>query len=423
MPTAMRVEVTLAQGDSPPLAIGTLLSRGRQVYVEYAPPVLDGTVRLTPLTAPPSPGVHLLPTGLDNSLLGIFGDSLPDGWGLKVMHQRLTARGRDPWSLTATELLRLVGEGGPGALIYQPPDRDDEGPAVGSTLDDLATEAEALFEDRPEVVLRQLVAAAGRSGGVRPKVLIAVDERGVAWAGHTAPIPGTTEYLVKFPTQADGRQAGRIELAYTDLARRAGIVIPPTRAFVLGSGVTCFGVERFDRTAVGGRRHLASLAACLEADYRNGFLDYAQFHQVVYAATEGDLSAVEQSYRRMLFNILGRNQDDHLKNFAFLMRPSGEWQLAPAFDLTYSPITADRHLMSVAGHDHGIRREHAVATLDQVGGFAPQRLREIEEEVIEALGEWPTAAARYEVSPSRIREVERALTRLQHDFEGTPTSG
>lgn len=415
----MRVEVTLAQGDAAPVAIGTLLSRGRETWVEYARPVIDGVVRLTPLAPPPAPGVYAIPTGLENRLLGIFGDSLPDGWGLKVLHQRLTARGQDPWTLTATELLRLVGEGGPGALIYQPADRSEEWQPVRSTLDDLAGEAEALDEDAPEVVLRHLSAAAGRSGGVRPKVLIAMDEGGVAHAGHTTPLPGTTEYLVKFPTQADGRQAGRIELAYADLARMAGIVIPPTRAFVLGSGVTCFGVERFDRTTSGGRRQVASLAASLDADYRNGFLDYSQFHQVVYAATAGNLSAVEQGYRRMLFNILGRNQDDHLKNFAFLMLPSGEWQLAPAFDVTYSPITADRHLMSVSGHDQSIRREHAVATIESVGGFAPQRLREIEGEVIEALGEWTTVAARYQVAPAQVREVARALTNLRHSFGAT----
>lgn len=409
----MRAEVRLTWAD-PALPVGQALSRAEATYFEWEAGWEARGIVLDPLRPTPE-RLMALRRGRNGAPLGMLGDAIPDGWGLRVLHLRARAAGIDPARLTPVDLLSLVGENGPGALTFHP-QADPDGAPVVVDLEALYRESEAISAGTATAVAESFRRAAGPSGGARPKVLVDILPDGTAYAGHPQPIPGATGYLIKFPTHEEGPDVGRVELAYAAMARRAGIEIPPTRPFVVDGGrLTCFGVERFDRPRGAPRPHVISLAGVLEADFRTDVLDYADFLLVIHRVT-GDQRAVLEGYRRMVFNVLAANRDDHLKNFAFLLPAWGEWQLAPAFDLTCTPER--RHTMSVGGRDLAIVRADTRRALGKVAPVAARRLEEIEAEVGAAIAGWAECAEEYEVPQGRIRTVGRVHAELGETFFG-----
>lgn len=409
----MRAEVRLAW-EEPALRVGEALSRSDGTYFEYDGGWERRGIVLNPLR--PSPERLLaLKQGRNGAPLGILGDAIPDGWGLRVLHARARAIGIDPVRMTPVDLLCLVGENGPGALTYHPQTDPTDGP-MAVDLARLYDEADALYTGTATTVAEAFRLAAGPSGGARPKVLVDVLPDGAAYVGHRRPLPGATSYLIKFPTEDDGRDMGRVELAYAAMARSAGIQLPPTRPFVMDrGGVTCFGVERFDRPIGTPRPHVASLAGLLEADFRSDMLDYTEFLLVVYSVTR-DQRAVLEGYRRMVFNVLAANRDDHMKNFAFLLPARGEWSLAPAFDLTCTPDR--RHTMAIAGKDLGVCRADARRALAKVTPVSAHLLDTIDEEVTAAVEQWERYATEFDVPSRRTQSIQRVLGGTRQTFLG-----
>lgn len=407
----MRAEVRLAWG-SPAIRVGAILSQRGRSTVEYDETWLANGPVLNPLE--PSPErLAPLRLGQNGTLLGLFGDAVPDGWGLRILHARARARGLDPATLSHAALLCLVGLNGPGALTYHPqtdPSNDD----TPVDLDALQREADKLYTGTIQEVAEASRLAAGATGGARPKVLVDVLPDGTAFVGASAPLMGATSFLIKFPTRDEGRDYGRVELAYAAMARTAGIDMPPTRPFALQKGnLVCFGVERFDRPVDAPRPHILSLAGLLGADFRSDLIDYAQYLQAVHRVTQ-DHRAVLEGYRRLLFNVLAGNRDDHMKNFAFRLPHGGNWWLAPAFDLV--PLESRAHITTVDGHETNIHREHTRRALGSVVHAAASALAAIEEEVDAAVRRWPEFAEQYEVPVSRVRRINRYLASLRKAF-------
>lgn len=409
----MRAKVELVW-EEPAMPLGELTTVERRTYFQASREWLANPLPIDPAGPPEATPVEVPRGHKDVPLLGMLGDSIPDGWGLKVLHTRARRLGLSPEALRPEELLCLVGNRGSGALTYAPA-TDAGDPNGQADLEALYREALAVEAGESSEVIDVLGRAVGGSGGARPKVSIDLiqDGRVVAHGGRRP--AGARTFLVKFPARQDGADFGAVELAYAAIARASGITIPATRAFEVGGGtLRCFGVERFDRPVGEPRPHVLSLAAVLRADFRRDLTTYETYLAVVFQLT-ADRDQVLQAYRRMIFNVLASVRDDHMKNFGFLLPRYGEWGLAPAFDLV--PSLEQEHVSTIDGRGLAVSRGAARRAIGQVLDESVATLARIEEEVADGVAGWLDAAKEWGVEPARARRVEAALNAAKQDFD------
>lgn len=289
----------------------------KRLAFEYDPSWISEGFSISPLELPLRPGLFLAnPTPLYGNF-GIFEDSLPDGYGRYLLHKTLLREGIDDRTLTAIERLSFVGNGGMGALCYEPETAlANEGEVKDFDL--LQEKALQVLKEQQDTDARLLLYNSGNSGGCRPKAIFSDEE------GH---------WLVKFRHTYDPKDIGVQEKHYNDVARKCGIDVPDTK-LVNGK---YFATRRFDLTEEGERIHVATAGGLLCLSLFKPVLDYKNLLALTGYLTQRP-EEVEEMYRRMVFNYLTDNKDDHCKNFSFLVsiNQSGkfEWHLAPAYDLT-----------------------------------------------------------------------------------------
>jgi serine/threonine-protein kinase HipA len=367
-----------------------------------------------------------------HGLPGLLADSLPDRYGNALIDAWLASEGRKPGALNPVERLCYIGRRGMGALEFAPaigPRPTSSHVVDVAALVELASEvlaarsnlAASLKGHRKQAVLREILRVGTSAGGARAKALIALNPETLeVRSGQVDAESGFEQWILKFDGIEDrtrdlgvSRGYGAIELVYAELARRAGITMTQCRLLEEG-GRRHFMTKRFDRTASGDKLHMQSLAALAHLDFRQpGANSYEQAFQTI-RVLELPQEAAEQQFRRMVFNIVARNQDDHVKNIAFLMDRAGNWSLSPAFDVVYAYNPTgrwtSRHQMSANGKRDGFTRED----LRQVGGTASLKRGQAEHiygEVVEAVQAWPELAAAAGVEEQRI-ELVRAAHRL-----------
>ena len=282
-----------------------------------------------------SPWELPLQTGLiyskENSFGGgfaAFEDSMPDGYGLYLLDRMLRREGSSLSSLSPLQRLSLVGRSGMGALCYKPEMKGVRMDAVtDSELDDLQRKALDVLSEKSDADASLLYYRSNNSGGARPKAIFKAGDG--------------SDWLVKFRHTYDPSDIGMMEYLYMSTAQKCGIVIPEIR---LISG-RYFAIKRFD-IKDGRRIHTLTAAALLQSDFRSQSVDYVNLLSLTGYLTQ-DPQQVEQMFRRMVFNVICQNRDDHAKNFSFLCE-GGKWSLAPAYDITYSPAgTRGEHSTSV----------------------------------------------------------------------------
>ena len=335
------------------------LAEGEQVAsFEYDRDFLRSGIELSPIRMPLSPQVYSFPELALQSfrgLPGLLADSLPDKFGNAVIDTWLATQGRKPESFNAVERLCYIGTRGMGALEFKPatnPDRPSKADIHVGRLVELASEIlthrtslDTVFAEREnERAVREILRVGISAGGARAKALI-------AWNPHTHQVRsgqaqagiGFEYWLLKFDGVSNNRDRdladpqgfGAIEYAYSRMAQDAGIAMMPCRLFEEG-GRRHFMTQRFDRTDEGDKRHMQSLAALAHYDFNlAGAYGYEQAF-LLMRALDLEPESIEQLFRRMVFNIVARNQDDHVKNIAFLMDRQGQWSLAPAYDVIWS---------------------------------------------------------------------------------------
>ncbi|MGA9828992.1 MAG: HipA domain-containing protein [Rhodanobacteraceae bacterium] len=325
---------------------------------EYLPAFVGSGIELSPLRMPLRRRVYQfpeLPFRTFHGLPGLLADSLPDLFGNALIDQWLAQEGRAPESFSAVERLCYIGARGMGALEFKPvlgPKPRKSSRVDVAALVNLASEVlthrrglkVSLDTHKREKALRDILRVGTSAGGARAKAIIAWNPQtnevrsGQVPAGH-----GFGYWLLKFDGVAgnkdkeleDPQGYGAIEYAYAMMARAAGIDMPECRLLEEG-GRRHFMTRRFDRFADGGKLHMQSLGALAHFDYNHaGAYSYEQALLVIRQLGL-PMAAVEEQFRRMLFNVVARNQDDHVKNIAFLMDREGTWSLSPAFDVTYS---------------------------------------------------------------------------------------
>lgn len=266
---------------------------------------------ISPLDLPLKPDLFIAKPEPFWGNFGIFEDSLPDGYGRYLLNRLLKKRGIDDSTLTSIQRLSIVGTSGMGALCYLPESYIGEEKSLPD-LDDLQQIALEVLSEKSEEGEDVLYFNSGNSGGCRPKCLWHDDEG--AW-------------LVKFRHTYDPKDMGKMEYLYNKVARQCGILVPD---FKLLEG-KYFASKRFD-IENGTRLHIATAGALLNESILNPRLDYKTLLHLTGYLTQDPLQ-VDEMFRRMAFNILTDNKDDHAKNFSFICK-EGKWSLAPAYDLT-----------------------------------------------------------------------------------------
>lgn len=391
--------------------VGRLAYRDRKAYFEFDMAFLNTAKPISPFSLPVEPGLkQSSKPDLFEGLHGVFHDSLPDGWGRLLQDRKAREMGIDPNTLTPLDRLACVGHSGIGALAYEP--ATSSWTIQGSKVEiaDLASQAEALLKGETADILSDLFQAGGSPGGARPKVLLDILTDGTATHASLGRADTTKPMLVKFRGAGDPEDVGRMEIAYADMAKLAGIQMPETMLLRDNDGRHHFAVRRFDCDGP-YRIHVQSACALLDTDYRLPSLDYEALLQVTRGLTR-DHRAIIEMFRRAVFNVLACNQDDHSKQFSFLMDRQAEWCLAPAYDLTFAPGPNGHHMTSVLGKGDRIDAE-TLHKLAERSSISPREASSIINEVEEAVMAWPKFAKKYDVGRKTMQRVEEGLQRAR----------
>ena len=219
---------------------------------------------------------------------------------------------------------------------------------------------------------------------------------------------GFDHYVVKFKGFREHHHVGYVEFIYSLLARRAGIDIPETHLVQSGEQ-HFFAIKRFDRQGT-HRFHTHTLAGLLHSDFRKPEASYSHLFKVTEYLTR-DHQAVCEAFRRMIFNILSFNRDDHSKNFSFMLNKAGQWTLSPAYDLVYSQGMAGWHTLDISGSQHPSRKD--VIELASKHGIKAGKANQIIDQVREALLDWPKLVEQYQIDPKLSRQIEQARQQCQ----------
>lgn len=397
-----QIAVYFAPGPERRLKVGRLARRDRQILFEYDASFLGSGLELSPVHLKLKPGVMIGDSALFEGLMGLFDDSLPDGWGRLLIDRRAAELGISARTLTPLDRLALVGARSMGALVYEP-EVDVEDPSV-IELAELARETEKVLENASGPDLDRLIAIGGSPKGARPKVLVQIATNGELRVGAKTIDPGASAWMVKFRCPGDDVQSAALEHAYFLMAKAAGITVPRTQ--VLGrtkKHAGYFAIERFDRSG-SERVHMHTVGGLLNLPYGYSALDYEDLLRVTRQLTRSDAEVAEM-FRRACFNVFAHNRDDHSRNFAFLMDERGEWRLSPAYDLTYTDGPGGEHTTLVEGEGRNPGESHLL----RIGESQSLKSRAgIVDEVRSAVGRFGDFADEAGV-PSRLKKKVAAV--------------
>ena len=386
--------------------VGRLAMRERTIYFEYHSAFTHTGMEISPLKLPLKTGVASFDYALFEGLPGVFNDSLPDGWGRLLFDRFARSQGIIPDDTTPLDRLAHVGAHGMGALVYDP-DHSIQDTSGAIALDTLAAQVQEVLDGSAGDVLQELLALNGSSAGARPKALIGVDKNYQKILHGTHQLPEFyAPWLVKFANTQDGADAGAIEYVYALMAKEAGVIMPDVHLFPAAKGTGYFSVKRFDRDG-NKRLHMHTACGLLHSDFRTPSLDYEDLIALTGMLTR-DVREVEKMFRLAVFNVLAHNRDDHAKNFSFLMDESGEWELAPGYDLTFSSGPRGEQSMMVMGEGRNPTVEHLVK-LGNEAKIPKARITEIIEQTKVALAGWKTLAKNYGVSAANIKLIGSKL--------------
>jgi serine/threonine-protein kinase HipA len=371
-------------------------------------------------------GLFSFPTLNKNTFLGLPGllaDALPDKFGNAVIDTWLARNGRSPGSFSPVERLCYTGSRGMGALEFSPPVNKEIDNPVQIEVAELVRLTQEITNSRCSLnvdffgakgnndAIMDILRVGTSAGGARPKAIIAMNESGNVMSGQGKAPAGYDHWILKFDGVSDlelGKPQGygRIEYAYYLMAKEAGIETTECR-LLEEHGRAHFLTKRFDRQ--GNKKiHMQSLCGIAHYDFNMaGSYGYEQAFAVMRRLRLSKAEAAQQ-YRRMIFNVIARNQDDHTKNIAFLMNQDGKWRLAPAFDMTYSHnhagIWTNQHQMSING-----KRDHfQLDDLTAVGeSISLPRPGEIIDEIVDAVRKWPLFAEKAGITEEKVSEISR----------------
>ena len=361
-----------------------------RITMEYTPEFVRSGYNPSPLFVTPENGkiydFSLLPRETFKGLPGFVADCLPDKFGTAIINRWLEQSGRPQGSFTTIKRLLYQGSRAMGALRFEPQKRKDLNRQVAIDLDGLVTAAAEVLTNRMNLdtnlntddeALLTILRVGTSAGGARPKAVVAYNkETGDLRSGQVDAPDGYEHWLLKLdgvdeknPTSfGDTKNYGCLEYAYYRMVVDCGIEM--MECILLPDGArNHFMTKRYDRIGGSHRVHKVSLCGMNHMDYNQpDSWSYEQLFRVMRGLRLSQ-SEMVQAYRRMVFNVIGCNQDDHTKNVEFLMDTDGVWRLAPAFDMSfaYGVGYTRRHQMSVNGKRLHIQREDLLAVAAEIG--------------------------------------------------------
>lgn len=357
-------------------------------------------------------------------LPGLLADALPDRYGKDLINVWLAQNGRPIDSLNPVELLCFMGQRSMGALEFEP----TIAPKSNTQTIELSTLIEytkSLLSQKEEVniltheamrdTMIDVLKMGTSAGGARPKAIIAYNEKtGEIRSGQTLPGNGFEHWLIKFDGVTDTQFGatvgyGRVEMAYYAMAKDAGIEIMESR-LVEEEDRAHFMTKRFDRINCEEKIHVQTFCAIQHYDYQQTTsFSYEQLFQTMLQLRLSYAEA-EEMYRRMIFNVIARNCDDHTKNFAFMMKSDGPWQLAPAYDVchAYRPGSpwVSQHNLSINGKRIQFTKDDLLKIATQ---FNIKHAERIIQEVINIVKNWKSYANQYGVDPILRDSIDETL--------------
>lgn len=387
------------------------VGRGLQISPRHLP--ADPDRRDQTFTFPALRGVEAF-----QGLPGVLADALPDRFGNAAITQYFAKRGTPDAALSPVQRLLYIGHRAMGALEFEPPIDLPMSPAAEQALEVAALVAAArqIVSGETAVAVPEIMQLSASAGGARAKAVILWNrETNEVRSGFAPPGPADEPWIIKFDgvgelTHPDPtpQPFNRVEYAYNQMATTAGITTSEV-ALLPDRRLAHFLSRRFDRESGQAgplRLHLHSLGGMEHVDYNTpGAYSYEQWFRLLLDLRLSP-AVLEEAFRRAVFNLVAVNQDDHVKNIGFLMRPSGEWELAPAYDLTFA-------------RGHGYTRQHQMTFNGKVDGFRRADILNVGagygikadgaailDVVLDAVGSWPTQARAAGVPAARIAEIE-----------------
>jgi len=362
-------------------------------------------------------------------LPGLLADSLPDKYGNQLINLWLTVQGRPQNSMNPVEMLCFIGTRGMGALEFQPAILKDNKRAFSLEIDRLVNTAQKMLNQREafatnltkdeEQAVFEILKIGTSAGGARPKAVIAWDEKsGEVRSGQTKAPKGFEHWLIKLDgisdiQTGDSHGYGRVEMAYYNMAKACGIEMMPSR-LLEENGRAHFMTKRFDREDNDVKHHIQTFCALKHFDYNmvNSF-SYEQLFQCM-RELKLNYADAEQMFRRMVFNIIARNCDDHTRNFSFLLKQGGKWVLAPAYDVchAYRPGSewVSQHALSVNGKRQDISKKDLLVIGETI---RCKKSSEIIDEINVTVNQWKKYADEVNVNSTLRNEITKTLLNLK----------
>ena len=387
--------------------VGELAQNRQGVFFQYDADYLRAGPSLSPFMLSADGSLQAAPRAPHSGLHGVFADSLPDGWGMRVMDRVFRRNGVLPTELTPMDRLSYIGDRGMGALRFEPVSPFAPDSPGDVDLAELGERARALFEDEEREEALGALAVTGSSGGARPKALVYLADSGAGRAS-TRPGDGLSAWLVKFTSASLplGHEESLCEAVYLRLAAEAGIETPDWRllpARETSSAIASLAVRRFDCTS-DGRLHMHTLCGLLDADFRTPSMDYEDLIKASQALCRSPAVGRSQ-FVRAVFNLFAVNQDDHTRNWAFLQDDDGEWRPSPCYDVTFSPSPYGEHATAFVGHGNAPPRKAMQRLAAQANYASWSQAREVIQCVVDVIQRWTTVAAGLGVRAETVRLI------------------
>jgi len=358
-------------------------------------------------------------------LPGLLADVLPDRYGNELINMWLAQQGRPQESMNPVEMLCFIGTRGMGALEFEPATFKENRRTFSIEIQSLVEIAQKMLSQREsfltnlqqddEKAMMEILKIGTSAGGARPKAVIAYNEKtGEVKSGQTNAPKGFEHWLIKL----DGvskvqlgatRGYGRVEMAYYNMAATCGIEMMPSR-LLEENGRAHFMTKRFDREGSDTKHHLQTFCALKHFDY-NAVTSFS-YEQLFQTMRELRLSypMAEQMFRRMVFNVLARNCDDHTKNFSFRLKKEGSWELAPAYDVchAYQPDHqwVSQHALSVNGKRKDILKDDLLIVAKSMN---IKKADKIISDINEIVRRWNDYADETKVDPKLRDAIGRTL--------------
>jgi len=361
-------------------------------------------------------------------LPGLLADALPDKYGNQLIDIWLAQQGRPEKSMNPVEQLCFIGSRGMGALEFEPSQLKEKQNTFKVEVESLVDLARKMLNNRndfnvnvkgdQETAMKQIITIGTSAGGARPKAVIAYNKKtGEIRSGQSKVPNGFEHWLIKLDGVSDIQLGdtqgyGRVEMAYYLMAKACGINMMPCE-LLDENGRAHFMTKRFDRSEGNIKHHIQTFCAIKHFDYNE--VNSFSYEQLFQTMRELRLSyqEAEEMFRRMVFNVLSRNCDDHTKNFSFLLKQNGKWELAPAYDIchAYKPdsIWVSQHALSINGKRKNI-------TLDDfltIGkSMNIKNAKDIIKQVRESVSEWDKFANQVGVDAAKKMAIKETLKKL-----------